>query len=279
MEPDPDLEPLAVRGGSAPMDSAEAPAVPVVNPPISILFEDSHCLAIVKPPGQLTQGTWAPPGELTLEAAVRRYLNPADPGAVYLGMVHRLDRPTSGVLLWAKTSKAARRLSFQFERRRVVKEYWAIVELSGSSTAPNETGPERISGEEIWTDWLTRADESGVVSIVAPHVSGAREAVTKVDRAAAVALPRGCAWLRLWPQTGRTHQLRAQATRRGLPILGDSTYGATMPSPVSPGIALHARLLIVRHPILNHELKLVAPLPPTWAVGGIMVREPGEATG
>jgi len=123
------------RDDSGPIDSAGSPAVPVVNPPISILFEDSHCLAIVKPPGQLTQGTWAPPGELTLEAAVRRYLNPSDPRAVYLGMVHRLDRPASGVLIWAKTSKAARRLSSQFEQRRVVKEYWAIVEWNRSSPA------------------------------------------------------------------------------------------------------------------------------------------------
>jgi 23S rRNA pseudouridine1911/1915/1917 synthase len=257
--------------------------VPVVNPPISILFEDSHCLAIVKPPGQLTQGTWAPPGELTLEAAVRRYLNPSDPRAVYLGMVHRLDRPTSGVLIWAKTSKAARRLCSQFEHRRVVKEYWAIVERNRSSTtaasAADQPIPDGVLGEEIWTDWLTRADESGVVSIVAPHRSGAREAVTKVDRAEAVALPPGCAWLRFWPQTGRTHQLRAQSTRRGAPILGDSTYGATLPTPISPGIALHARLLTVRHPILNQELKLVAPLPSTWAIAGIILPEPVEAAG
>ena len=89
------------------------------------MFEDDHCLAVAKPPGQFTQGTWAPAGEITLETAVRQYLHPADPRSVYLGIVHRLDRPTSGLLLWAKTMKAARRLSAQFERRAVIKEYWA----------------------------------------------------------------------------------------------------------------------------------------------------------
>ena len=70
-----------------------------MNQPLAILYEDAHCLAVVKPPGQFTQGTWAPPGEITLETAVRHYLDPGDPGSVYLGIVHRLDRPTSGVLI------------------------------------------------------------------------------------------------------------------------------------------------------------------------------------
>jgi 23S rRNA pseudouridine1911/1915/1917 synthase len=118
-----------------------------------------------------------------------------------------------------------------------------------------------------------------LVSIVAPQTLGAREAVTKVDRATATALPGGCAWLRLWPQTGRTHQLRAQSTRRGMPILGDSTYGATLPSAIMDGIALHARLLVVRHPILNTDLKLVAPLPQAWAAAGILLPDPSERTG
>src|SRR5262245_41947264 len=99
---------------------------------LTILYEDSHCLAVAKPAGQFSQGGWAPPGEMTLEQAIRGYLNAGDPASVYLGIVHRLDRPTSGVLLWAKTPKAARRLSSQFERRRVVKEYWAIVERGHS---------------------------------------------------------------------------------------------------------------------------------------------------
>ena len=102
-----------------------------MNHALVVLFEDEHCLAVSKPAGQFTQGTWAPPGEQTLEQAVRHYLGPADPASVYLGIVHRLDRPVSGVLVWAKNPRAARRLSTQFERRQAAKEYWAIVEAAG----------------------------------------------------------------------------------------------------------------------------------------------------
>src|SRR5262249_38392170 len=102
-----------------------------MNPPLSILYEDADCLAVAKPAGQFTQGTWVPPGGRPVAASIRLPLNPLNPAAVYLGIVPRLDRPTSGVLLWAKTARAARRLSSQFERRGVVKEYWAIVELPG----------------------------------------------------------------------------------------------------------------------------------------------------
>src|SRR4051794_11495719 len=94
--------------------------------PLVVLFEDPHCLAVVKPAGLLTQGTAA--GEPTLEAAVRRYLTPGAPASPYLGTVHRLDRPVSGVVVWARTPKAARRLADQFARRAARKEYWAIVE-------------------------------------------------------------------------------------------------------------------------------------------------------
>jgi 23S rRNA pseudouridine1911/1915/1917 synthase len=259
-----------------------------MDPPLAILYEDSDCLAVAKPAGQFTQGTWAPPGETTLEEAVRRYLDAGDPASVYLGMVHRLDRPTSGVLLWAKTPKAARRLSAQFERRRVVKEYWAIVEL-GPSQSQSQPGraedddtvrslgePGACSGLEwaspplaTWCDWLTRPSETGLARVVAPETPGARPAVTRVRRQPAPALPPGQAWLRLWPQTGRTHQLRAQAAARGLPILGDAAYGSTASFGTEHAIALHARSLEVRHPIRQTPMTLVAPLPDAWRGLGV----------
>ena len=154
-----------------------------MNQQLAIVFEDDHCLAVAKPPGQFTQGTWAPAGETTLETAVRQYLEPADPGSAYLGIVHRLDRPSSGLLLWAKTLKAARRLSAQFERRAVSKEYWAVVELTAATTR-SELGPgsEQVAGDSpdirVWNDWLTRANELGVASAVEPRRPGAGEAVT-----------------------------------------------------------------------------------------------------
>jgi 23S rRNA pseudouridine1911/1915/1917 synthase len=241
-----------------------------VDAALAVLYEDSDCLAVAKPAGQFSQGTWAPPGELTLEQAVRRYLDPGDPASVYLGIVHRLDRPTSGVLLWAKTPKAARRLSTQFQRRGVVKEYWAVVDpgSSASGRAEEEAPPPPL---ETWCDWLTRPSATGLARVVAPATPGARPAVTRVRREPAPALPPGFAWLRLWPQTGRTHQLRAQSAARGMPILGDADYGSTsgFGAEHAHAIALHARALEVRHPILQTPLTLVAPLPDAWRAFGI----------
>lgn len=206
-----------------------------LNDSLSILFEDDHCLALDKPAGQFSQGPWAPEGEITLETAVRLYLDRADPHSVYLGFVHRLDRPTSGVILWAKTEKAARRLATQFEKRSARKEYWAIVESAATQGESDGTTPAGVAttntglpvGEQVWRDWLTRADQTGRVSAVCEGAPGAREAVTRVCVNDAVSgLPRGCCWLKLWPQTGRTHQLRIQAARRGTPIVGDVIYGA-----------------------------------------------------
>lgn len=246
--------------------------------PLRVLFEDEHCLAIVKPPGQFVQGSWAPPGESTLEQVVRRHLDPHDPGSVYLGIVHRLDRPVSGVLIWAKTAKAARRLSSQFERRRAVKEYWAIVEVADvervCSAAVSEPGTGQAQGR--WTDWLTGPGVSGVARSVPPESPGARVATTRFCLAEAIRTPPGCRWLCLWPETGRTHQLRVQAASRGMPILGDAAYGSTRRFP--QGIALHARALRVRHPILQTPLVLIADLPPAWAEEGINLpdRQPGQ---
>jgi 23S rRNA pseudouridine1911/1915/1917 synthase len=239
----------------------------MAEPPLTILFEDAHCLAIAKRAGELTQGTAS--GDPTVEEAVRGYLGAGGGGPAYLGTVHRLDRPVSGVLLWAKTPKAARRLAAQFAAREVSKEYWAVVE--GDAPAPGARG--------TWDDRLTAADASGLVRVAAdPHARGARRATTGFRAEAAPRLPEGLTWLRLWPETGRTHQLRVQAAHRGHPIVGDSAYGSTRP--FAGGIALHARSLRVRHPTRNSPLHLVAPVPDAWEEQGITLPEadgPGGA--
>ena len=114
----------------------------------------------------------------------------------------------------------------------------------------------------------------GVARIAAEGDPGARHAVTRFRRSQAAALPRGCSWLRLWPETGRTHQLRVQSASRGLPIVGDTTYGASRPFP--RGIALHARSLSVRHPILQTPMLLVAPLPADWTREGMILSGAAE---
>jgi 23S rRNA pseudouridine1911/1915/1917 synthase len=247
-----------------------------VSQPLSILFEDEHCLALDKPAGQLVQGTWAPAGEETRETAVRRYLDPANPASVYLGIVHRLDRGTSGVILWAKTEKAARRLATQFQGRRALKEYWAIVEspLPTSSVAPASPGSATTATptqDQVWTDWLTRPDKSGRVSAVDSKTPGARHAVTRLSAGHARSLPAGCSWLLLWPETGRTHQLRIQAARRAAPILGDVAYGASRRFPFPDRIALHARSLALKHPSTGVKMTLVAPVPAWWRDERIIV--------
>ena len=220
--------------------------------PLVVLYEDPHCLAVAKPAGVLTQGLAG--GEPTVEEAVCRHLGRAG----FLGTVHRLDRPVSGVLLWAKTSKAARRLADQFARRAATKEYWAIVE--GRPDPP----------EGCWDDWLGPVDPvTGRARVEAGPVGGARRAITRYRQAGAPRLPGGCALIQLWPETGRTHQLRAQGAARGLAIVGDRAYGAIRPFPV--GIALHARSLTVEHPSSRRPLTFLAPFPESWAEWGVGV--------
>jgi 23S rRNA pseudouridine1911/1915/1917 synthase len=223
----------------------------------AILFEDAHCLAVVKRAGELT--STMPAHGPSLEEAVRRHLRPGDPSSVYLGTVHRLDRPVSGVVLWAKTPRAARRLAEEFASRRARKEYWAVV--SGAGPLPVD--------DELWEDWLLAPDAQGVARTAPPGTAGARRALTRVRNARAHTLPEGTRWLRLWPETGRTHQLRAQTSARGLPIVGDAVYGSAFP--FGPAIGLHARTLQVRHPILREPIELVAPLPRSWADAGLVL--------
>lgn len=234
--------------------------------PLEILFEDAHLLAVVKPAGVLMQGI--PSGEPTLEDAVRVRLDPKAPASVYLGTVHRLDRPVSGVALWAKTPKAARRLSACFQARETVKEYWAVVERTAAAL---DLERER---EGVWDDWLLHStDHSGVVRPEAADTPGARRAVTRFRIGTAVT-PEGTAWLELWPETGRTHQLRAQSALRHLPVWGDLAYGSTLP--FSPGIALHARALTFEHPMLRQSMTVSAEPPASWALQGIVLSARGE---
>jgi 23S rRNA pseudouridine1911/1915/1917 synthase len=240
-----------------------------------ILFEDEHCVAVVKPAGQFPLGVWAPPGESTLESVVRRYLDATNPRAVYLGIVHRLDRATSGVLIWAKTPKAARRLSSQFEERRAIKEYWAVVAPPAAAQSPDARAAAPwsqpgASFADAWVDFLTRPDRTGVVRVAPESTRGAREAITELAAGTAVAVPAGCLSLTLWPKTGRAHQLRVQAAARGTPIIGDAVYGSDRPFDPPHAIALHARRLRVRHPITGVELELCAPVPIAWAQQGII---------
>lgn len=224
-----------------------------MSEPLVVLWEDPHGLAVDKPAGLLTQGRVD--GEQTLEDRVRRHLRPEDPASVYLGTVHRLDRPVSGVVLWAKTPRSARRWADQFARRLARKEYWALVEDGGDSGSLATAG--------TWDDFLAPIDSSGRVLVVAgPEGREATRALTRFEVGRGRVVAPGSLWLILRPETGRTHQLRAQAASRGFPIVGDAAYGSNRAFPA--GIALHARSLTVEHPITGLPVVAKASPPRTW---------------
>jgi 23S rRNA pseudouridine1911/1915/1917 synthase len=219
---------------------------------LDVLFEDNHCLAINKPAGLLSQGDAS--GDPSLVDIGMLYLKCRyqKPGKVYLGLLHRLDRPTSGVVLLAKTSKAASRLSAQFREGTVSKVYWAVV----------EGNPREEEGE--WVDLLekdARQNRSGVVLEDGPSSKEARVAFRVLERSLRSAK------LELRPATGRSHQLRVQLAQRGLPIIGDRKYGATTRLEALDGharIALHARQLSFTHPTRQEAISVDAPIPADW---------------
>jgi 23S rRNA pseudouridine1911/1915/1917 synthase len=216
-------------------------------PPLEILYEDNHCLAINKPAGCLS--THYEGKEETLDRAVKAYLKEKynKPGNVFLGVVHRLDRLVSGVLLFARTSKAAARLAQQFREGSIEKVYWAVVE--------GEWGPLAGSLE----DWLRKDEQAGRVEVVEPRSEGARQALLHFQRRAVY---NGLSWLELRPQTGRTHQLRVQLAHRSCPIYGDARYGGV--HTFGKAVALHARSLTFLHPIRYEPITLTAEVPRPW---------------
>lgn len=214
---------------------------------LEILYEDNHCLAIAKPSGALS--THYQGGEETLDRQVKEYLKEKyqKPGNVFLGVVHRLDKPTSGVLLFARTSKAAARLSQQFREGTIEKIYWAVVE--GEIEKPAGS----------LEDWLKKDKERGRVDVVEPRDRGARQALTHYQ---VRAIRDGLTWLDLRPQTGRTHQLRVQLAHHDHPIYGDAKYGSI--HTFNGAVALHARSLTFLHPIRYEPISLTAELPQAW---------------
>ncbi len=216
-------------------------------PPLEILYEDNHCLAIAKPAGVTCahyQGI-----EETLDRQVKGYLKDKfqKPGKVFLGIVHRLDKPVSGVILFARTSKAAARLSEQFREGTIEKVYWAIVE----GQVQKEAG--------TLEDWLRKNTDTHRVDVLEPRAEGARQSLLHFTR-------RGnhgdLTWLEIRPQTGRTHQLRVQLAHHGHPIYGDSRYGSVRT--FGNAIALHARSLTFLHPVRYEPITLTAELPDEW---------------
>jgi 23S rRNA pseudouridine1911/1915/1917 synthase len=228
------------------------------TPPLDILYDDGPVLVINKPAGVLTQ---APAGIDSLEVRVkdfyrRREGKPAD----YLGLPHRLDRPVSGAIVFARHARAAQRLSAQFENRTVSKSYWAFVE------------GEVLPDEGTWSDYLHKRHGMAQAEVVTAEHPAAKHAVLHYRvrwRSDAGT------WLEVELETGRTHQIRIQAASRGHAVVGDSQYGSVQafgdPSLELRDwpIALHARELAFRHPMTPEQVAIVAPLPGDWGALGL----------
>lgn len=219
-----------------------------------ILYEEGPCLIVCKPGGVLTQ---APPGIDSMEVRIKRFLKQREDkqGNVYLGTPHRLDRPVSGIMVFAKHVRAARRIAEQFEGRTVKKKYWALVE--------GQVEPEA----GIWTDHVRKVSGAARSEVVSEDHDDARLAV--LNYRVLERFPLGT-WLEIDLETGRTHQIRIQAGSRGHPVWGDQLYGAeTTFGPETNDdrqrwIALHARSLRFRHPMTREPVSMSASLPDPW---------------
>jgi 23S rRNA pseudouridine1911/1915/1917 synthase len=222
---------------------------PTPPPGLVILLEDNHLLVIDKPAGLLSQGAEAGDDNAVSRAASYLRDRYRKPGNVYVGLVHRLDRNTSGVLVLARTSKAAARLSEAFAGRAdadggATKTYLAVVH-----GAPPPEG--RLEHALI--------EEAHGVRVVPPSAPHAKRAALAYRRVSAT---RDCALLAVTLLTGRKHQIRAQLAAAGWPIIGDVRYGLrTVPTPALGRPALHAWRLAFPHPVARSPVQLEAPLP------------------
>ena len=220
-------------------------------PAPDILHESDRILAVCKPGGLLTQ---APSGIDSMEVRIKRYLaeQTGNRGKVYLGVPHRLDRPATGVMVFAKDKKTARILAEQFQQRKVRKQYLAVV----SGTVQPESG--------TWTDWMRKVPDEARSEICREQDENAQQAVLHYAR---VRTATDVSWLSIQLETGRSHQIRLQAGSRGHPILGDELYGSTVDyGPASDDlrlrwIALHAHKLQIIDPDSGKSLEIVAPPP------------------
>ncbi len=210
-----------------------------------ILYEDNHILIINKNVGQLVQGDKT--GDKSLLELLKSFIKERDqkPGNVFLGLVHRIDRPTSGLVIYAKTSKALSRLTQMVKNREIKKTYWAIV--------PKEIIPQ----SQTLTHYLKKNEKNNKAIVYNKETDGAKKAILNYQ---IIKNLDNYMLLEIDLQTGRHHQIRAQLSKIGVPIKGDLKYGAPRSNP-DGGISLHARSLKFIHPVSKEQIKITAPTP------------------
>jgi 23S rRNA pseudouridine1911/1915/1917 synthase len=213
---------------------------------LRVLYEDNHLLAVFKPAGLLVQGDNT--GDLTLLEMAREYIKTKynKPGRVYIGLIHRLDRPVAGVVLFARTSKAAARLCDQIRERMIKKTYWAVIHGNLLPPEGEISGHIKRHGRK---SFLSRPDM--INAQIASLSYRTLESLSKFSL------------LEIKLKTGRHHQIRVQMAGKGHPVLGDRKYGSPSSLP-ERRIALLAKRLVVIHPIKAEEILIESPTPDNW---------------
>jgi 23S rRNA pseudouridine1911/1915/1917 synthase len=224
---------------------------------LDVLYEDNHLLAMNKPALLPTMG--AGPSRPSLLDAAKQYIAAKynKPGNVYLGIVSRLDAPVTGVVILARTSKAAARLTAAFRDREVKKEYLTIVEGK----------PETSTGELV--HFLRHDDRHRKVHVTSAQTPDAQEARLRYET---LGSRDGLSLLRIELLTGRKHQIRVQLAKIGCPVVGDRKYGSTRE--FAPGIALHSWRLSLKHPVRRDPREIVAQLPASWRILSVSTSGP-----
>ncbi len=212
---------------------------------LEVLYEDNHIIAVNKRPGDIVQGDKT--GDTPLSEVVKAWLKAKyqKPGNVFAGVVHRIDRPVSGVVLFAKTSKALSRLNALFQEKKVQKTYWACV-------APVPQLPEGLLVHDLIKDEARNKSR--------PVKSGTKGAKRAETHYRILAQADRYTLLEVQPRTGRHHQIRCQLAAAGFPIKGDLKYGAPRSNP-DASIHLHARVAQFEHPVSKEPVSINAPTP------------------
>jgi 23S rRNA pseudouridine1911/1915/1917 synthase len=212
---------------------------------LQILYEDNHLIAVNKRPGDIVQGDKT--GDKPLSEIVKQYIKEKynKPGNVYLGVAHRLDRPTSGIVVFAKSSKALPRLNKLFAEKEAKKTYWAIVKNTPPKT------------HDTLTHWLKRNTKQNKSYANKKEVPDSKKAVMDYE---IIKKLDNYLLLEIDLKTGRHHQIRSQLAAIGCPIKGDLKYGFDR-SNKDGSIHLHARKLMFIHPVKKEKLELIAPPP------------------
>lgn len=213
---------------------------------MTVLYEDNHLMVVNKEPGEIVQGDKT--GDEPLVETLKRWLKEkyGKPGNVFLGVVHRLDRPVGGVVVFAKTSKALTRLNEMFRKGEVHKTYWALTRNKPTLPAAR------------LVNWITTVEKTNKSTAHARPAAGAKEAALSYAHRASSDRYH---LLEVNLETGRKHQIRVQLSAAGMPVKGDLKYGDKRSNP-DGSISLLARRIRFEHPVSHEMIDITAPLPP-----------------